>query len=83
MKRVRPKRRLAPVQGYVAYPHGQFRTLAVCDKMNRCQRRAQFLLINLTFRPPSLEPGMRFRHTIRDSFDAVAACECTPRANPV
>lgn len=83
MKRVSPKRRLAPVQCNVGYLHRQFRTLAIRDGVNCYQRRTQFLRIDLSFRPPHLETGLRFGHTILDGFDWIASRESAPRTSPV
>ena len=83
MNRVRPKRRLAPIQCDVGYPDGQFSTLAGWDAMNGFQRHAQFVRIDLLFRSSLLEAGLRFGHTIFDGFDTVTARECAPRTDPV
>ena len=78
MERVGPERCFAPVQFDAGRPDRQCRALPVFDGMDRRQRRAQLSGIDPPFRPPPLEPRLRFGHAVLHGFDRVAARERAP-----
>ena len=82
-QRMSPKRSLSGVQRDVGNPNRQLGSLPIADGMDRLQRGAQILLVDLPCRWSSLKAGLCFSYALFDRFHRVTAGKRPPHSCPV
>ena len=82
-QRMSPKRSLSDIQRDVGHPDRQIGLLPSADRMDRSQRGAQILLVDLPWGWSLLEAGLCFGHALLHRFHRITAGKRPPRSCPV